>query len=66
MRYVIGLVITVSKPTWLNLLLMNLCTPIPVAARSKDWVCGCSLAGIAGSNSAGVMDICRECCVLSG
>jgi hypothetical protein len=27
--------------------------PIPVAARSKAWVCGRSLAGIAGSNSAG-------------
>jgi hypothetical protein len=27
--------------------------PIPVAARSKTWVCGRSLAGIAGSNPAG-------------
>ena len=27
--------------------------PIPVAARSKAWVCGRSLAGIAGSNPAG-------------
>jgi hypothetical protein len=32
--------------------------PIPVAARSKAWVCDCSLAGIAGSNSAGGMDVC--------
>ena len=24
--------------------------PIPLAARSKAWVCGQSLAGIAGSN----------------
>jgi hypothetical protein len=32
--------------------------PIPVAARSKAWVCGRSLAGIAGSNTAGVMDVC--------
>ena len=31
-------------------------TPIPVAARSKAWVCGRSLAGIAGSNSAGGID----------
>ena len=31
--------------------------PIPVAARSKAWVCGCSLAGIAGSNSAGSIDV---------
>ena len=41
---------------------------IPVAARSKMWVCGLSLSGIAGSNSARVTDVCFycECCVLSG
>jgi hypothetical protein len=27
--------------------------PIPVAERSKSWVCSRSPAGIAGSNSAG-------------
>ena len=27
--------------------------PVPVAARSKTWVCGRSHAGIAGSNAAG-------------
>ena len=27
--------------------------PVPVAARSKAWVCGRSLAGIVGSNLAG-------------
>ena len=32
--------------------------PIPVAARSKALVCGLSLAGIAGSNPAGGMDVC--------
>jgi hypothetical protein len=32
--------------------------PVPVAARSKTWVCGCSLAGMEGSNSAGGMDVC--------
>jgi hypothetical protein len=32
--------------------------PIPVAARSKAWDYGRSLAGIAGSNPAGAMDIC--------
>ena len=32
--------------------------PISVAARSKAWVYGCSLAGIAGSNPAGGMDVC--------
>jgi hypothetical protein len=31
---------------------------IPVVAQSKAWVCGCSLAGIAGLNSAGDMDVC--------
>ena len=37
---------------------------IPAAARST--VCGLSLAGIAGSNPAGGMDVSFECCVLSG
>ena len=32
--------------------------PIPVAERSKARVYGRSLAGIAGSNSAGGMDVC--------
>jgi hypothetical protein len=32
--------------------------PMPVAERSKARVCGRSLAGIASSNSAGVMDVC--------
>jgi hypothetical protein len=32
---------------------------IPVTAPSKAWVCGRSLAGIAGSNTAGGMDVCR-------
>ena len=32
--------------------------PIPVAARSKAWVCGRSLTGIVGSNPAGDMDVC--------
>ena len=39
---------------------------ISVVARSKAWVCGRCLAGIAGSNNAGGMDVCCECCVLSG
>jgi hypothetical protein len=29
-----------------------------VAARSKAWVCGRSLAGIVGSNPAGGVDVC--------
>jgi hypothetical protein len=39
--------------------------PIPVAARSKAWVFGRSLAGIVGSNPAGGMDVCLlsvACC----
>jgi hypothetical protein len=35
----------------------------PVAARSKAWVCGRSLAGIAGWNPAGGMAVRCECCV---
>ena len=27
-----------------------------MAARSKAWVCGCSITGIVGSNPAGVVD----------
>jgi len=30
---------------------------VPVAAQSKVWVCGRSLAGIVGSNPAGRMDV---------
>jgi hypothetical protein len=62
MCYVIGLVIAVNKPGWLNSLLMNmLYTPIPVAARFKHCVCGCSLAGIAGWTSHGGMGVCLPC-----
>ena len=44
-----------------------LSVPIPVAARSKAWVCGRLLAGIAGSNPSGAwMSVSCECCVLSG
>jgi hypothetical protein len=34
--------------------------PIPVAARSKAWVCGPSLFGIAGSNHASVNVVCCQ------
>ena len=33
--------------------------PIPLAERSKAWVCSLSPAGIAGSNPAGGMDVCQ-------
>jgi hypothetical protein len=37
-----------------------------VAARSKVYVCCRSPTEIVGSNPTTDMDICRECCVLSG
>jgi hypothetical protein len=37
---------------------LNMLTTIPVAARSKAWVCGRSLAGIVDSKPAGGMDVC--------
>jgi len=39
-------------------LLCKFSEPSPVAARSKAWVYGRSLAGIAASNPAGGMDAC--------
>ena len=48
--YTVNILVPVRKP-YLHLYLM-------VAARSKAWVCGFSLVGIAGSNPAGGMDIC--------
>jgi len=44
----------------------HLDTPVAVAARSKVWVCGRSLAGIVGSNPTGGVDVCCDCRVLSG
>jgi len=38
--------------------LFMLTTSIPGAVLSKEWVCGPSLAGIAGSNPAGGMHVC--------
>jgi len=35
--------------------------PVPVAARSKAWVCGLSHAGIVGSNRTGGTDVCLLC-----
>jgi len=40
--------------------------PVPLATRSKAWVCNSSPAEIAGSNPNGGMYVCRECWVLSG
>jgi len=44
----------------------NYQTPIPLAAQSEVWICGRSPAEIVGSNPTGDMDVCCECCVLSG
>jgi hypothetical protein len=38
---------------------------MPVAARSKAWICGRSLAGIVGSNSAAGINVCLLCIVCS-
>jgi hypothetical protein len=37
--------------------------PNLVAARCKAWVCGSSLDGTAGSNTAGCMEVCLLCVV---
>ena len=40
---------------------------VPVAARSKEWVCWRSLGELVGSNPTGAwIFVCCECCVLSG
>jgi hypothetical protein len=36
-------------------------SPIPVAERSKAWICSLSPAGIVGSNPARGMDVCLLC-----
>jgi hypothetical protein len=45
---------------------VDLNRPIPVAARSKVWVCSLSRAGIAGSNPGTGMKVSCERCVFSG
>jgi len=38
---------------------LDLVTPVQVAAQSKEWVCGRSIAGIVGSNPPpGGMNVC--------
>ena len=43
------------------LVIYGFCVPIPVAARSRAWVCGRSLVGIVVSKPAGGMDVCVLC-----
>ena len=50
-----------------QIIYLNVHVPVPVAARSKAWVCGRSPAEIVGSNPTWGMDICLlMLCVLSG
>ena len=56
--------LTVGPPDFFVFLICYL--PVPVAARSKAWVCGRSPAEIVGSNRTGCTDVCCECRVLSG
>jgi len=51
----------------LDVLILYMSACSAVAARSKAWFCGSSLAGIAGSNRAGTwIFVSCGCCVLSG
>jgi hypothetical protein len=42
----------------LLLLLLTNVWPVPMAAGTKTWVCGCSFDGIAGSNPVEGTDVC--------
>jgi hypothetical protein len=53
-----GKLITISSSINFNLSSRHIYVTIPVAARFKEWVYGRSLAGIAGSNPVGGMDVC--------
>ena len=44
---------------------MNVSDPVTARSTCKAWVCGRSLAGIAGSNPAEGVDVCLLCFVLS-
>jgi len=59
LRRIINLISTYKKISYLI-------RSIAVNARSKPWVCGRTLAEIAGSNPAGGMDVCllRMLCVV--
>ena len=40
-----------------NIIHYGVILPIPVAVPSRAWICGRLLAGVAGSNPAGSMDV---------
>ena len=56
--------VSCRKTQVLRYMFVHVPMPILVAARSKAWVCGRSLAGIAGSNPAGawISVCCVVCC----
>jgi len=56
----------ISNPPPINCAIYYERMPVPLAARSKTLVCGRSPAEIVGLNPTGGMDVCCECCVLSG
>ena len=49
---------SIDKVVSLDIVIYTAVKPISVAARSMSWVCGRSVAGIAGLNPAGGMDVC--------
>ena len=59
-------VCTSSSCSLLLCMLMLMKVLVPVAARRMASVCGRSLAEIVGSNPGVCMDVCCDCCVLSG
>jgi hypothetical protein len=48
----------VQKYKYFIFILKQFAMPIPLATRSKAWVCGRALVGIVGSNPARGMDVC--------
>ena len=55
--YKVGTV-DVKNPSLLTLSRLQISSPVPVAARSKAWVCGRSPAQIVGLIPGGGMDVC--------
>ena len=64
-----GVIISLSSYSVISLKIRSTVVntePVPVAARSKTWVYGRWPVEIVGSNPTEGMDVCCECCVLSG
>jgi len=59
-RIVLVFVMETGTEMWQIILMRWL---VPVAMRSKAWVCGRPSAGIVGSNSTRGMDVCLLCVV---